>query len=532
VNQGLGTFHPYESLTSGKNMINARQFLLVKLLLWFAAAALLGWLYRNLQSREAALHNDAIMQQVFAEERRELVAQVLAARVQNEQIGQYTRLSRSLPDGQLEGLPPFTDRDTFARWLRWSEADHHQIPPRLLNLLSQNDRFFSGMPKRYAALLEIWLIGAQGLPKETFERLYQVAEEFWHGKDIANNHYRFLLQRLPQDMYEVFCDQLLWLGNYPPYPDRYWLYIEKDDRAHLLEIPARELDRLNTDIAALRIGIRLVRSDSWQNWEGIRANVESFFIPLSEQVRQVRWVHFLIGLLISLTLFAIYIVINRYEKVHQLQKQLLAATSHELRTPVAVMRQFAEMLQERQNQFEPRIQKYHGYIHREALRMQFLVENLLSTAKFEHLKLELNCRPFDLAIWLNEWTEAADLLDEKTQITCEVPDNIHVHWDPTLMSQVVTNLIDNAQKHAGTNIEITASAKDQEIILRFRDFGTKINWQRLKKIKAFNDITKPDKGLGLGLYLVQQIIKRHRGKLTFSDAEPGLCVTLVIPKDV
>lgn len=513
-------------------MMYARHFILVKLLLLIAAVAMFGWLWGNLQSREAALHNDARMQEFFTQERRALVGQILNSRAQDEPLLRFSRLSRTLPDAEIEGLPRFIDRNTFKSWLAWDPQAQMTIAPRLLDLLHQDDNFYSGMPKRYAALVEIWREGAQGLPESAFERLYVVASDFWHGRAIGNDDYRFLLKRLPQEMYDIFCDQLLMLGSYPPYPDSNWLYLEKENRAFLLQLPDSELNRLNADIASLRIGISLIRSESWHYWGSLRANLVPFYLPLSDQLRNVRLVHLGIGLLVGLTLFAIYLVINRYEKVYVLQKQLLAATSHELRTPVAVMRQFAEMLQERSDQFQPRIQKYHNFIHREAMRMQFLVENLLSAAKFENLKLELNVTMLDLATWLQEWTEAADILHDHCNISCDVPEAISVNWDSTLMSQVVTNLIDNAQKHAGTDIHIKAEDRGEQVELTFRDFGTQINWSRLRRIRAFMGISKPDKGLGLGLYLVQQIVRRHHGSLTFDEADPGLCVRLIIPKNL
>lgn len=510
-------------------MIHQRHFILVKFLLVLAALGMIGWLYRNLQTRESSLHNDARMQQVFSQERRTLVSQVLNARLQDEPILRYKRLSRVLPDDSIQGLPNFVDEETFASWIRWQPEAPRQVPDRLLWLLDQNDRFFSGIPKRYAALVEIWRNGAAGVPAAYFPRLYEVAADFWQGTQIDNHHYRFLLERLPEPMSDTFCDQLLLLGSYPPYSSGNWLYFETEDQAFLLDLPSRELDRLNADIASLRIGISLKRSETWQSWGAVRANLVPYYTPLTDQIREVRLIHISIGLLIGLTLFALYMVINRYERVYRLQKQLLAATSHELRTPVSVLRQFAEMLQDRQDQFTPKIQKYHNFIHRESMRMQFLVENLLSTAKFENLKLALNPTAIDLKTWLEEWTEAANLLDDKSEITCRFPKDVTVYWDATLMSQVVTNLIDNAQKHAGTDIDIHAETQGDWVILTFRDYGNHIQWQRLKHIRAFKGISKPDKGLGLGLYLIQQIIHRHKGTLTFTDAQPGLRVTLKIP---
>jgi two-component system phosphate regulon sensor histidine kinase PhoR len=102
-----------------------------------------------------------------------------------------------------------------------------------------------------------------------------------------------------------------------------------------------------------------------------------------------------------------------------------------------------------------------------------------------------------------------------------------VRADSTALAQAVTNLLDNAIKYSGEarKVVISATALDQNLVIAVKDFGIGIKKEEIHKVferfyRGGDELTRSVKGTGLGLTLVQDIVKAHRGKVCVESA-PG-----------
>ena len=492
------------------------------LLLAIAAPLTLYQSYRNY--RDLVLSNADFRASLSSE--RDLMAHQIAHNFfsQPNQL-EFQTMKRILPDGAIEGLKDFPETE-FQSILAAATQSTQTVPNPLLALLFSEDRFPSGTPKRYAGMLEILSLNPTEMKRETQGRLLQVAADFWVGRELQPENFAFLLSKLPAILVPLFAHQRTFAGlEQTPGDGRFEVSLVVDDTQYHLAVPRGKLAELNRLTKALNQDTVFELGSRWADWGKIRFTLNARHTPMAGRLWKTSIVYAGMGIGIELVILLLYGIMMKYEKINRAQKQLLATTSHELRTPLAVMRQFSELLLSKRDRFDEKFVTYHAYIHRECLKMQFLVENLLSAAKFEYLKLQLNPEPFALKPWLEELAESVAQLSEPHPIRVDCPE-VDVTWDRGLMGQVLVNLLENARIHAGTEIDVRVIVNGPQVRITVRDYGQVTDLDKLKRPKAFKPGLKGKSGLGLGLYLSDRILKAHGGALGFEAADPGLRVIL------
>ena len=508
--------------------MNHRYLAFAKVLIFLLVVGIPLMLYQSFLNYRGLVRGDAALQETLALEQDQLARQVTRVFFNGEALAGHRILQRTLPAGAIQGLAALPAPEELR--LQWGITldDGALLTDRQRELLWDEGRFPSGMPKRFAALVEI-CGGDRQLQQRDFQRLYDVASQFWQGRDLDAPTFGFLVEKLPGEIRHLFGQQadFLALGR-PTLPDTgsFFVNLQTAEEHYLLALPLEKLTELNRLLRAFKSDYQYERAEDWLEWEDIQLTLRPKRAPFSDRFLQGSLVYLGVGMGAEIILWLIYFVLIKYEKINRTQRQLLATTSHELRTPLAVMRQFAEMLLDKAEHFPGKFQTYHQHIHRECLKMQFLVENLLSAARFENLKLAPSCCNFDLKPWLLDLIEAAAKLTPEQQIRCDCPE-VQVCWDAALMSQVITNILENARVHAGTDIEVTIAVDADVVTIDVRDFGE--NDLAIGSIRAFKPGVKSASGLGLGLYLSQRIVTLHGGKLSLTQAEPGLVVQLALP---
>jgi len=499
------------------------------LLALLAIAGPLG-LYQARRNHQRLLEADRDLVRRLASERELILERVVQSFFDDEDLLARARLVRELPDGPIQKLPPFPGALPFVEAGGLRLGERTDADPRYLEMLHARDDFTSGLPKRYAGLVELLRGSDVVLGPADHDRFHEVAAELWLGRDLDDETHAFLLEKLPEQTCAVFDDQQRFLGlDTSRPPGKFLVSTIADDRRYLLELDIGLLDQLEKTLAKLDLGTALEPSDAWLEIGDVRLTLAREDRRVNGRIGKRDLAYLGAGLGLVLILLLLYLVLVEYEKINRSQKQLLAATSHELRTPLAVIRQFAEMLEAQNDSFPEKARTYHGYILRKSLEMQFLVENLLSAARFELVELEVKAEPFSLGAWLEEVVSGMAELVEPNRITLEAP-SCSVTWDRDLMSQALSNLLQNARVHAGTDTEVTAIVDDDQVTLAVRDHGETPDLRALRKIRAFKPGSGSVKGLGLGLYITSRISTAHGGELRFEDAEPGLRVLMTLPR--
>jgi len=353
-----------------------RYLSLVKILILLLALGIPLMLYQSFVNYRNLIRGDASLQESLALEQDQLARRVTRFFFAGEAVAGYRVLRRRLPDGAIQGLPDLPAADLLRDQWGIRLAPEAILEERIRELLWDPDRFASGMPKRFAGLVEICGQPDMVLSPHDFERFYQVAGDFWCGRDLDGESYGFLLRKLPPKLGRFFSRQSELLALTPvtsPSHESFLVSLQTAEDHFLLLMPARKLADLNRLLRAFKSDTKFRIGSDWLRWDGIQLTLEAERTPLSDRFWKGGLVFLGVGLGAEIILWLIYAVLVKYEKINRTQRQLLATTSHELRTPLAVMRQFAEMLQDKAEHFPIKYQTYHRHIHRECLKMQFLV---------------------------------------------------------------------------------------------------------------------------------------------------------------
>ena len=222
------------------------------------------------------------------------------------------------------------------------------------------------------------------------------------------------------------------------------------------------------------------------------------------------------------------------------QKDLFLATlSHELRNPLAPIVSAGRIL-ERTAGDDPRARRAIDMLERQAGHMTRLLDDLLDLSRVSGGRLELKPRPLDLRLCIRDAAEtvraAAQMKSQELRAESP-PEAVMTMGDPTRITQIVGNLLDNAVKYcpAGSVIEATAEAAGKQVRVVVRDDGPGIDPQLLPNIfDAFDKVpaqsSRPANGLGIGLWLAHRLARLHGGSLTVeSERGVGTQFTLTLP---
>jgi excisionase family DNA binding protein len=219
------------------------------------------------------------------------------------------------------------------------------------------------------------------------------------------------------------------------------------------------------------------------------------------------------------------------EAALRLRDEFLSIASHELRTPITVLRAQAQLMLrrvERNGELDPeRVVNAMRTVESQADKLARLVGQLLDVSRIDAGKLQLERRLTDVADLVHQVTAAAQSLTERHTINITAPASLECEVDPLRLEQVLTNLLDNAIKYSpdGGRVEVVLSQPTPDSVeLWVRDFGLGIAPDRRAHIferfyQAHDDAGR--KGMGLGLYVSREIIDLHGGQLRAEFPDDG-----------
>lgn len=206
----------------------------------------------------------------------------------------------------------------------------------------------------------------------------------------------------------------------------------------------------------------------------------------------------------------------RIERQMTDQRELLAAVSHEMRTPLGRIRILTELARDGVN-----LDKYLDDLDREVVEMDALVGDLLASSRLDFTALAKEM--VDPADAGRRALERAGLGDDKLVVDGE-PSACMV--DPTLLSRALANLLDNAKKHGGGVHALRISAQGREIIFEVEDGGRGLEPGEERRIfepfyRRPDENAREQGSLGLGLSLVSRIAEAHGGRAKAENRREG-----------
>lgn len=224
------------------------------------------------------------------------------------------------------------------------------------------------------------------------------------------------------------------------------------------------------------------------------------------------------------------------------QQEFLANASHELRTPIAVIKTNLEVVKSAPSEPVENQLTWLNNAYGEAQRMQNIVEDLMFLAKADSGDIHHHFAPFDLGFMIREVTERFVPLAAEggLSLRSEVPaEELMVCGDEQQLSQVLVILIDNAIKYTepGGRVTVTGRSDAGGVEILVADTGLGIPPEEQEKI--FRRFYRVDKarsraqgGTGLGLSIAAYIVKRHGGKIdVYSREGEGTQMRVCLPPD-
>lgn len=233
--------------------------------------------------------------------------------------------------------------------------------------------------------------------------------------------------------------------------------------------------------------------------------------------------------------------IRPVQAMYEKQKQFTADASHEMRTPLAVMKLAVQGIKEDDDSsLSPFAQESVGMLAGEADRLSRLTENLMTLARSDEDALPVYTTQVDMsALCRRVGAQMALLAGEKgISLQQDVQDDLLVQGDEMALSRLLIILLDNAIKYSPANSKILlrAAAIKERLVLEVRDEGCGIS--DADKQKVFDRFFRVDKarsrsqgGLGLGLSLARAIVGQHQGSIKVLDNEPvGTIMYVSLPR--
>jgi signal transduction histidine kinase len=324
-------------------------------------------------------------------------------------------------------------------------------------------------------------------------------------------------------------------------------------RADLDRLEEELSTRLTDDDPASPLVVRAVRpGDGFTSLASLADDLWFLRIGLSREawsglIGPARLPFLLAGVLIAvLTLVllggfvAFFRGVRREILLSQLKTEFVANVSHELKTPLALIRLFGETLLLGRVTDPERRTRYYEIITRESERLSQLISNVLNFSSIEAGKTTYRLSSCDLSKVLRETIESYRFHLEEKGFTSrvEIADSLPpVAADPDAVAQALINLLQNAMKYSRDEKEVTlrASSEDGSVRVSVEDRGIGIPaheqpliWQdyyRTREARALGT-----RGSGLGLSVVQHIMRAHGGAVAL-ESEPGRgsVFTLVFP---
>ena len=221
-------------------------------------------------------------------------------------------------------------------------------------------------------------------------------------------------------------------------------------------------------------------------------------------------------------------LVARLRTALEAQRQFMADASHELRTPVSVIRSAADVTLSRAHRDEPEYREALTIVDAEARRAARLVDDMLVLARADSGGYPLKQEPMYIDELVTDCTRALALLAGQRNVTlhASAPSDSSVDGDPELLRRMLVNVVQNAVQHSGvgTEVGIDVMPNGSRVTIDVTNVGTPIpaaDSERIFERFVQLDAARRASGSGLGLPIARWIAEAHGGTLTLKRSSPA-----------
>jgi PAS domain S-box-containing protein len=210
------------------------------------------------------------------------------------------------------------------------------------------------------------------------------------------------------------------------------------------------------------------------------------------------------------------------------QEDFVNIASHELKSPVTAIRGFIQIAMKRYNDGKlDNHEQYLNRIHAQTEKLLVLIDDMLNMTRVNAGELAYHFSQTDLSSCLKESVAAIEVATPGRKIHLDIQSNVPmVSADPARIGQVITNLLSNALKYSPGHAPVNAALfqKQDRLVIAITDHGIGIPQDKLKRVfdRFYRVETLPKEkfeGLGLGLFISADIIRKHHGQIWVESKE-------------
>jgi two-component system sensor histidine kinase/response regulator len=237
---------------------------------------------------------------------------------------------------------------------------------------------------------------------------------------------------------------------------------------------------------------------------------------------------------VMLAKVSVFVTLWKQRREMALQAERLAAKdrhigilAHDLRTPLSTVTFAAARLQQ---SADPMSRELGERIARAATRMTDLASSVLEFARAAATRFPLELAEVDLAVLCRDLVTDFAATHPAVKFSSELPDAITTRCDPARLQQALSNLIANAIKYGSGWVQLRLVASGSDVTLVVENGGRPIATDRLERLfEPFERASNTPSGVGLGLYIVREIVRAHGGEVEVSSTETSTLFRLRLP---
>jgi signal transduction histidine kinase len=226
---------------------------------------------------------------------------------------------------------------------------------------------------------------------------------------------------------------------------------------------------------------------------------------------------------------ALYFFLDRVLKINQQQNNFLLAVTHELKTPVASTKLAIQTAQRKMKNSDEQLTKLLSMADNNMSRLTKIIDNVLMATRVQSITVKTVIQDLVLEELINDIVQdIRPSLPQSSQIECHFMPDLIIRGDRELLQMAISNLISNAVKYSPEGNErviVKTFIQKGRVAMSITDFGAGIPEKERKNIfKMFYRIgderTRSSSGTGLGLFLVQGILRQHSAIITVNHNIP------------
>ena len=218
--------------------------------------------------------------------------------------------------------------------------------------------------------------------------------------------------------------------------------------------------------------------------------------------------------------------VTELRELDRLKDQFIKVAAHELKTPVAIVKGYAQLLHRFHKELPDSSLRLVDSIDAGADRIDRIVNDLLDISQLYVDRLHFTLKPTDWSELMQGLLAGMQKETPQHRLHWQGPDHVFVEADPARLRQVGRRLLNNAVKYSpeGGDIEVSLAVEDESAILAVRDHGIGIPAHKQSRIfesfyRAHTDTPYDYGGMGVGLYISREIVQRHGGRIRFESEE-------------